>query len=316
MKTFFTILLILMSFLIILYLIVLILYNNIFKRSKVDKDKINNFVNNIENTEHRNMISKGMDALNKLPKEDVYINSYDNITLCGHLIINHKIINENNTKIIIFCHGYHSVYNFDFSMSGIEFYNKGYNLLFIDQRAHEQSLGKYTTFGIKERFDLQKWIEYVDNRFSNNKKIILCGISMGASTVMYTLGLQLSNNVIGAICDCGYTSPMDIIKYTSFKKVGKLTNIIVFLLNLIFIARNGYSLNSVSTMKSLKENKIPILIIHGGNDKVVPVDMADSNYSNVSKGNILKIPNAGHGMSYLFDRETYLKTLNDFLNKL
>ena len=48
--------------------------------------------------------------------------------------------------------------------------------------------------------------------FGNDVKIILAGISMGASTVLMAAGKPLPKNVIGVLADCGFSSPKEIIK--------------------------------------------------------------------------------------------------------
>lgn len=300
--------------LILYYLICLIVFKKIFGRSNLQEKDINLWLAKIKNESFRNEIKNNIDKLEAIPKEKVAVNSYDNYLLQGYLCINKKVINENNDKIIIFCHGFHSIYKFDFSLSGVDFYEKGYNLLFIDQRAHQKSEGKYTTFGIKERLDLKNWIDYVNMRFSSQKKIILCGISMGASTVMYTLGLKLPDNVTKAICDCGYTSPYDELKYMASEKVRFLGKILLPMINFLFVIRNGQSLKSMSTLDSLKENQIPLLIIHGENDKMVPSEMGKLNFQySKDYGKLLIVPNAGHGTSYLYDKDKYVKTVDEFL---
>ncbi|OLA09236.1 MAG: hypothetical protein BHW12_04340 [Coprobacillus sp. 28_7] len=316
MKWYVVCLLVLSIILILYYLIAMVVFKKIFGRSNLQDKDINLWLEKIKNETFREEIKNNINRLEHISKEEVMISSYDNFRLQGYLCINKNIKNENNNKIIIFCHGFHSSYKFDFSLSGVDFYEKGYNLLFIDQRAHQKSEGKYTTFGIKERLDLKNWIDYINMRFSFTKNIILCGISMGASTVMYTLGLDLPTNVSAALCDCGYTVPYDELKYMASKKAKGLGKLLLPMVSLIFITKNGESLKSMNTLNSLKNNKVPILIIHGENDKMVPSSMGRLNYQYANKnGTLLTIPNAGHGTSYLYDKDKYVQTVDEFLEK-
>lgn len=79
-------------------------------------------------------------------------------------------------------------------------------------RAHGSSEGKCLTFGVKERYDCLAWINCAIERFGRDTKIFLYGISMGAATVLMAGGLDLPDNVVGIVADCGYTSPTAIIK--------------------------------------------------------------------------------------------------------
>lgn len=306
------ILLIIAIILIILYITFEILFKSIFGRSNLTDEDIDKMLNRFSPSNDKDLIIESIKGLGSIPKEEVHINAIDNVELTGYLHMGKEISN----KIIVFVHGYHSIYKYDFSISGVDFYKRGYSMLFIDQRAHQKSEGKYTTFGIKERLDLVKWLEYLNKRFPN-KKIILCGISMGASTVMYALGEKLPSNVIGAICDCGYSKPIDIIKHTAKKRIGSLSKVIIKVINLLFIVKTGESLNNLSTEKTLKNNQIPILIIHGDNDKVVPIEMGYDNYKYAGERGIMVVgENAGHGTTYLVDKDKYIKTLDAFLKNI
>lgn len=61
-----------------------------------------------------------------------------------------------------------------------------------------------------DRYDAEKWVEYVIERFGNNSEIFLHGISMGGATVLMASGLNLPNNVKAIISDCAYTSAYDV----------------------------------------------------------------------------------------------------------
>ncbi len=61
---------------------------------------------------------------------------------------------------------------------------EGHNVLMIEERAHLESEGHTITFGIKERYDALDWIRYALQRFGEDTRIILVGISMGAATVL------------------------------------------------------------------------------------------------------------------------------------
>lgn len=62
---------------------------------------------------------------------------------------------------------------------------KNYNVLLINLRGHGKSEGNYVDFGVKSRFDILKWLDYININY-NSPKIGLYGVSMGASSVMMT----------------------------------------------------------------------------------------------------------------------------------
>lgn len=84
-----------------------------------------------------------------------------------------------------------------------KFYDMGYNIILPDLRGNGLSEGDYIGMGWDERFDIIDLIQYIvdDNE---NLQIILFGVSMGASTVMYVSGEELPSNVKAIIEDCRY----------------------------------------------------------------------------------------------------------------
>lgn len=63
----------------------------------------------------------------------------------------------------------------------------------------------------------------------------------------------------------------------------------------------------------MKKCKIPVLFIHGEADKFVPCEMGRRAYDAcVSKKSIVTVPGAGHGKSYVVDRDTCLNAMRDF----
>lgn len=147
-----------------------------------------------------------VDAAVSIPFEDVYIRSHDGLRLRGRYYETSP-----GAPVQILFHGYRSNAVRDFSGGLRLALNSGCNALLVDQRAHGGSEGKHLGFGVLERRDCLDWIEYVNKRCGSGVPIVLVGVSMGAATVLMAAGLELPDNVVGVIADCGYTSPKEII---------------------------------------------------------------------------------------------------------
>ena len=144
-------------------------------------------------------------------------------------------------------------------------------MLLVDQRAHGNSEGKIISMGINERFDCVEWCKYVENKYPN-ADITLCGISMGATTVLMASALELPKNVRAIIADCGFTDPYEIVK--------KIARDMKLPFTFIYPAMNcwakligGFSMKEFSTIEAMEKNTRPILIIHGTGDNFVPHEM-------------------------------------------
>ena len=153
------------------------------------------------------------------------------------------------------------------------------------------------------------------DRFGPEQEIILCGISMGAATVTMAAGLPLPANVTSVLADCGYTSAKEIIQKViavDMKLPPKLAYPFVKLGAKVF---GGFDLEENPPIAAVTKTRIPIIFIHGGSDAFVPCDMSRRCHeANRNMTRFVCIPGAGHGLSYLVDKETYLKVLREFWN--
>ena len=73
---------------------------------------------------------------------------------------------------------------------------------------------------------------------------------------------------------------------------------------------------NITTITAMQKTQIPILFIHGTDDKFVPIKMTYENYKacNAPK-ELLVVPGAEHGMSYYIAKEQYEETAIRFWNK-
>ena len=211
-------------------------------------------------------------------------------------------------------HGYRSGAERDFC-GGLKFgIEAGVNVLLVDQRAHGKSEGKCLTFGIKERRDCLSWVNYVVSRAGKNCEIVLYGMSMGAATVLMAAGLDLPRNVVGIVADCGYSSPKAIIKKV-IREMHYPVFPTYFLVRLGGMLFGGFDIEETSAAAAMDGCDIPVLFIHGDDDRFVPCDMGRENHKHCRSAGkkILVVPAAGHGMSYMTDKKTYLGTVSEFL---
>lgn len=255
--------------------------------------------------EARQMIS---DAL-EIPYKEAVVTSYDGLRLFGKCYIASA-----DAPWLIMLHGYRSGAERDFC-GGLKFgIDSGFNVLLVDQRAHGKSEGKCLTFGIKERYDCLTWTNYVISQAGGSCKIALYGMSMGAATVLMAAGSGLPKNVACIVADCGYTSPKAIIK-----KVIREMHYPVFptyaLVRLGGMLFGGFDIEEYSAVQAMEKCDIPVLFIHGDDDRFVPCDMGRENHRHCrAEGKkLLIVPNAGHGMSYMSDKRAYLGTVSEFL---
>jgi len=257
------------------------------------------------------VIIKGANNILNAPYEKVTTTSRDGIKLVGR----YYHVKDDAPVSIIF-HGYRSNIGTDCNGGYYLSVKNGYNVLVVYQRGHRESGGKTITFGVKERYDCLDWIAYVNERFGEEIPILLMGLSMGAATVLMAAGLDLPSNVKGIMADCGFSSPKEILQEVICKMKYPL-RITYFFVRMSAKIFGHFDPEEASAVEALKNAKVPVLIIHGDDDRFVPCRMSRDNYDAcASAKEILIVPGAGHGLSYCVDAKAYEKAVQDFMDRV
>lgn len=241
--------------------------------------------------------------------QSIYITSDDGLKLHGLWVPA-----KNPIGTVLLVHGYRSTKLMDFGVAFPYYHEKGFNLLIPDQRAHGKSQGRFITFGVKECRDMLRWINF-HNSCYGMQPLLLSGMSMGASTVMFLADEKLPPNVKGLIADCGYTSANEIISVI-FKRVMHFgAGPVMWAADLFARIFAGFSFYEKNTTETLRSNKLPVLILHGTEDSFVPCDMSKRSYAACTgPKQLLLVEGADHGVSFLVDHQRYTEAVEKFLS--
>lgn len=262
--------------------------------------------------EVRENISKSINDMLSRPFEPVTITSFD-----GKKLYARYYHCADGAPLQIQFHGYKSCAVVDFSGGSKLAGKMGHNALVVDQRSHGKSEGSAITFGVQERRDCLAWIEYALSRFGCDVKIILAGLSMGAATVLMATDLDLPKNVVGIMADSPYSSPKEIIKTVCKRDMHLPAWLIYPFVKLGAKLFGGFDLEESSAVTAVTNTKIPILIIHGEDDRFVPCDMSRAIQKACSEMITLEtVPAAGHGLCYMIAPKRYEEVTVNFLAKV
>ncbi len=244
------------------------------------------------------------EALENLGCETVEIESHDGLRLVGHWQNC-----ETPKRVIVAMHGWRSSWAKEFGSIYEFWHSNDCCVLYAEQRAHGESQGEFMSFGLLERYDCLDWVNWVNERTGGKLPIYLCGVSMGATTVLMAAGLELPANVRGIIADCGFTSPYAIWKHVVTNNLHLPFNGVSSLLaDRLCMQKIDASPRDYSTVDAMRECKIPVLFVHGEDDHFVPKEMTLENYEAcAAPKRLLTVPGAEHGMSYLLARPEYEK---------
>jgi fermentation-respiration switch protein FrsA (DUF1100 family) len=233
--------------------------------------------------------------------------SYDGLTLRGKYYEYEK-----GAPIEILFHGYRGDGERDLS-AGIErCFAVKRNVLIVDQRASGTSDGNTITFGVKERYDCLKWIDFVNERFGKDTQILISGVSMGAATVILAAAEELPENVQCVLADCGFTSAEEMIQkvIAGMKLPVKIVYPFVWLGARIF---GNFNVSHARPLDALDTCKLPILFIHGTKDAYVPCEMSQKMYELYSgKKGLTLIEGAPHGLAYPVNKTKYVQAVQEF----
>lgn len=254
-----------------------------------------------------------MELMRGIPYERVEITARDGTRLVGRYI--HV---KDGAPLQIQCHGYRGGPVRDFCGGNKMAREMGHNTLVIEQRAHGDSGGRTITFGIRERYDCLAWIDYALARFGADTQILLVGVSMGAATVLMAAGLPLPPQVRGVIADAPYSSPYAIIRRVcgemGFPPVPAMP--IVCLGARLF---GGFGVRADSAAEAVRRAQVPMLIIHGEDDRFVPCDMSREIAVSAAQAGrdvtLFTVKDAGHGISFIEDPEGYRQTVARFVER-
>ena len=127
-------------------------------------------------------------------------------------------------------------------------------------------------------------------------------------------GLELPGNVRCIIADCPFSTPEAIIRKACVD-MGLPQRFVYPFISLGARIFGGFDLTEGNTSEAVKRAKLPILIIHGEEDRFVPCEMSREICASNPQVELVTFPKAGHGLSFVTDRLRYEAVIRDFLGR-
>lgn len=270
----------------------------------------NKMISGAKNVDHNfwDELDRASEKLQARENEEITITASDGETLIGHWFEH-----PSPRRIIVAMHGWRAAWHRDFGTVADYWFDHGCSVLFAEQRGQNNSGGDRMGFGVRERFDTVDWVKWVNERCPGGLPVYLCGVSMGATTVLMAAGLELPDNVRGIIADCGFTSPGAIFRHVANNNLHMIYGIRSVFADAMFRQAHSVGAEEISTLDALKKTKIPVLFVHGTDDKFVPISMTYENYKAcASPKRLFVVPGADHGMSYYVDPKGYEAAVENF----
>lgn len=221
---------------------------------------------------------------------------------------------EESHKWVLLLHGY-TGWKEELYPIAYQYAQRGYHALVPDMRCSGESDGDFIGMGWTDRIDNMLWLNQILEKDST-AQIVLHGQSMGASCALMMSGEKLPSQVSAIVSDCAYTDAYRMFAKQMTDWFGLPSFPLLDSMNLILQLRGGYDLKDASALNAIKKTTLPVLIIHGDQDDMVPVTMAHELYDAAdSEKELLIIPEAGHAQAADKDPGLYYNTVFHFLQK-
>ncbi|MCZ2357085.1 MAG: alpha/beta hydrolase [Bacteroidia bacterium] len=197
-----------------------------------------------------------------------------------------------------------------------QFYERGYQVLAMDHRAHGHSGGVVCTYGYYERHDMLACLKWVTEK-APNQPIILFGASMGSIVNSMLLSLPETQKfpIRAAVLQSPYADLPTMTRYIIRQHLGFLETI--FAAPIIwFTEKNGnFQLEAVNPAKVLATVSIPKLFILGASDDEIPASFTKDTYQMAAEPKELIIFEAGHNDIHRVGGKVYWDKVFQFINQ-
>lgn len=206
--------------------------------------------------------------------EDVSLKAADDVVLKAWFI--QPQASRSNGKSVILLHGV-GANRIDMSGFADTFLRNGYSVLLPDSRDHGESGGTFISYGILEREDVRRWIEYLRTRAPGCTYLL--GESLGAA-----IGVQ-ATAVSPQLCAVAVESPFATFRQVSYERMGFFTHTgtlfwetvarpILEVAILYSRLRWNVYLPDAEPKKAVQQTSVPTLLIAGTEDHLIPMHHA------------------------------------------
>ena len=240
-----------------------------------------------------------------LEKTDYTVKSYDDYVLHVQFLKNPG----GRGRYVLISHGY-TDNRFGALKYASVYLEQGFSVIVYDLRGHGLNEPAFCTYSARERKDLLALIEDSRERYPDATLFGIHGESLGAATSIAVL--EEKPQIDFVVADCGFSEISSVLK--GGLKGMHLPGFLVHVASLCAKIRYGYSFSQMRPIDSLKDNRIPILFIHGAKDTFILPEHSE-NMKKETKGyaELHLMKGAAHAMSVIADPDTYREYVAAFL---
>ncbi|MQG13572.1 MAG: alpha/beta fold hydrolase, partial [SAR202 cluster bacterium] len=218
---------------------------------------------------------------------------------------------------LIFVHGIGSVRSGDKAVGlAARIVGLGYNVLMFDLRGHGSSGGDKVSGGFYERSDVLGAFDYLLRRGVDIGRVGLMGFSMGAATSIMAAAQEPRITALAA--DSTYANASELIAREAARKTlipGWLTPVFMPASKLIANGIYGIDIGSLVPEESVADLGYPVLVIHGTEDKRIPLEQGQRVAGAAKEGSsIWLVPEVDHLDAFLTHPDEYTERVDEYFS--
>jgi len=233
----------------------------------------------------------------QLPFEDVYVDVNDGNGKNERIHAWWIPAGNPLDRCLIYLHG--SALNIEANITHARrFHHMGFSVFLVSYRGYGKSDGTFPTEGQVYSDAQAAWTYLVEQKGIDPEAIFIYGHSLGGAVAIQ---LALNNPAAGGlIVEAAFTSIADMAR--------RIPKYRIFPIDLIVHER-------FDSIEKVGQLQIPVLYIHGTDDKLVPSEMSRELYKRTASSKQLKlIPGGGHNNSAVVGGDEYLQAVKNFID--
>ena len=197
---------------------------------------------------------------------------------------------------VLFLHGFYDQINQRWYLMWARMLAEhGYRAVLVDQRGHGRSTGDWATYGVQESRDMQRVLDELEARDLLAGPLGLWALSFGGSTAVQLA--DFDDRVEAMLLISTFTSMRDIVPdYGRAIGFGFLSDE-QFVEVVDHAGRHGgFDPEEANVIDRLAKQDIPTLIVHGEDDRLIPIRHAVRLYHAADRDNVelIRVQQANH----------------------
>jgi fermentation-respiration switch protein FrsA (DUF1100 family) len=228
--------------------------------------------------------------LSALPLEDVWFASTDGIQLFGWLVER-----DPGSPMLLWCHGnagniIHRLENL------LRLHRAGFSVFLFDYRGYGRSQGRPSEAGLY-RDAHAAYLYLTEQRQIRPDRLVVFGRSLGAAVAGELVSRRLA---AGVILESPFPSVASVARLTYFGAMGH------------WLLGSRFAL-----LERLPQITVPVLIIHGDRDHVIPLQLGKAVFDAArSPKELYVVSGADHNDLYVVGGQAYFQRLKQFAEKV